>query len=73
MVTIIRNADIYAPEHLGAADVLLLGGSIAAVGKDLKADFGGALPVTELDGSGLILTPGFIDSHEHIMGGGGEG
>ena len=73
MVTIIHNADIYAPEHLGAADVLLLGGSIAAVGKDLKADFGGALPVTELDGSGLILTPGFIDSHEHIMGGGGEG
>ena len=43
MVTIIRNADVYAPEHLGRTDVLLLGGTIAAVGENLKADFGGAL------------------------------
>ena len=73
MVTIIRNADVYAPEHLGRTDVLLLGGTIAAVGENLKADFGGAVKVTELDGSELILTPGLIDGHEHIMGGGGEG
>ena len=73
MVMIIRNANVYAPEHLGRTDVLLLGGTIAAVGQNLKADFGGAVEVTELDGSDLVLTPGFIDSHEHIIGGGGEG
>ena len=26
-----------------------------------------------IDGSGKILTPGFIDCHVHILGGGGEG
>ena len=26
-----------------------------------------------LDGTGLLATPGFIDCHEHITGGGGEG
>ena len=26
-----------------------------------------------VDGSSLILTPGFIDSHVHVLGGGGEG
>ena len=73
MVTLIKNIDVYQPEHIGVRDILLLGGKIAAVGEHLKADFGGALTVTTIDGSGLAATPGFIDSHEHIMGGGGEG
>ena len=29
--------------------------------------------VEVIDGEGLIATPGFIDSHVHILGGGGEG
>ena len=31
------------------------------------------MKVEEIDGTGKILTPGFIDSHVHILGGGGEG
>ena len=30
-------------------------------------------PITLIDGNDLILTPGFIDSHVHVLGGGGEG
>ena len=26
-----------------------------------------------INGEGLLLTPGFIDSHVHVLGGGGEG
>ena len=27
----------------------------------------------QIDGTNLILTPGFIDCHVHVLGGGGEG
>ena len=42
-----------------AADVAIQAGKIAAVGKDL----GDAAQV--LDATGLVVTPGFIDSHSH--------
>ena len=73
MVTLIRNAKVYQPEYAGVKDILVLNGKIAAVGEKLKADFGGSGEVEELDAEGMAAVPGFIDSHEHIMGGGGEG
>lgn len=73
MVTIIRNAKVYQPEYAGVKDILILGDRIAAVGEHLRADFGGSLEVQEINGEGMAAVPGFIDSHEHIMGGGGEG
>lgn len=42
---------------------------IAAVGKDLTV----VLPELEtVEASGKILTPGFIDQHIHVTGGGGK-
>ena len=73
MVILIRNAKVYQPEYAGVKDILVLNGKIAAVGEKLKADFGGSVEVEELDAEGMAAVPGFIDSHEHIMGGGGEG
>ena len=73
MVTIIRNAKVYQPEYAGVKDILILGDRIAALGKNLKADFGGCVEVREIDAEGMAAVPGFIDSHEHILGGGGEG
>ena len=73
MVTIIRNTKVYQPEYAGVKDILILGDRIAAVGEHLRADFGGSLEVQEINGEGMAAVPGFIDSHEHIMGGGGEG
>ena len=73
MVILIKNAEVYAPEKLGRKDVLVLDQHIAAIRDNLKVDFGGAVPVTEVDGTDMVLTPGFIDSHVHVLGGGGEG
>ena len=73
MVTIIRNAKVYQPEYAGVKDILILGDRIAALGENLKADFGGCVEVREIDAEGMAAVPGFIDSHEHILGGGGEG
>ncbi len=38
MIIIIRNADVYTPEHAGKTDVLLIGGKIAAVGDSIKVE-----------------------------------
>jgi beta-aspartyl-dipeptidase (metallo-type) len=72
MIIIIRNADVYTPEHAGKTDVLLIGGKIAAVGDSIKIE-SNSVDIVEINAEGKKLTPGFIDSHVHIMGGGGEG
>jgi len=67
---LLRGGDVFSPEPLGRCDVLCVGERIAAVG-----DLGGVcLPDLEVvDVSGLVVLPGLIDNHVHILGGGGEG
>ena len=74
MMRLIQNIDVYAPQHLGKKDVLTVHDKIVKI-----AD-AGTIPVLTLfpeleivDGTGKILTPGFIDCHVHVLGGGGEG
>lgn len=68
---LIKNAGIYAPEYMGEKDVLLAGGKICKIGENLNAP--DSWDVEIIDGSGMLLLPGFIDSHVHVLGGGGEG
>lgn len=72
MITIIRNAEVYKPEYAGIKDVLLIGNKIAAIDDNISVDIN-AVEVLEIDATGKKLVPGFIDSHVHILGGGGEG
>ncbi len=72
MITIIRNAEIFKPEYAGVKDVLLIGNKIAAIDNKISFDIS-SVEVTEIDATGKKLVPGFIDSHVHILGGGGEG
>ncbi len=71
MLTLIKGAEIYGPHFLGKKDVLICGGTIHQIADSLDAcpDY----KVQVIDGSGKYLFPGFIDSHVHILGGGGEG
>lgn len=66
---LIKGAEVYAPEYLGKADVLVAGGKIERIGKELPVYEGCQV----VDGDGKIVTPGIIDRHVHITGGGGEG
>ena len=68
---IIKNVHVYAPEKLGKKDLLIAGGKICHISDSL--DIPENWEVEVIDGEGLIATPGFIDSHVHILGGGGEG
>ena len=70
---LIKQASIYSPEPLGAADVLISDGRIMAIADSIPAPEipGVALEVIQADG--MLLTPGLIDSLVHVTGGGGEG
>ncbi|MCE0495189.1 beta-aspartyl-peptidase [Vibrio salinus] len=70
MFTLLKNARLYAPESLGVADILIAGKKIAAIGKLADSVQLPDLSVTDLDGR--IVTPGLIDQHVHLIGGGGE-
>jgi 5-methylthioadenosine/S-adenosylhomocysteine deaminase len=63
--TLIRGASVLTmDEHLGdleSGDVLIDGGIIVAVGRDLPAD-GAEI----IDGSGMIAMPGLVDTHNHL-------
>ncbi|WP_270181048.1 beta-aspartyl-peptidase [Alkalihalobacillus sp. CinArs1] len=71
MFTIIRNAEIYNPDHLGKKDVLIAFSKIAMI--DERIELPEDIPHNVIEADGKLLFPGFIDSHVHIMGGGGEG
>ncbi len=70
MITLIKNAEVYSPDHLGQQDILVAGERIVRIAPSISLT---GPDVTVIDGSGLVATPGFVDSLVHIIGGGGEG
>ena len=67
---IIRQAQVYAPQPMGVCDVLICAGRIERI----EAHIGLPEEYCEvIDARGKYLTPGFMDQHVHVTGGGGEG
>ena len=71
MLTLFKNAQVYAPKYLGTKDVLTGGKAILAIADHVEPPQG--VDVNTIDCTGKWLLPGLIDSHVHITGGGGEG
>ena len=69
MLTLIRNASLFAPEKLGQKDMLICFGKIVSV-EDKIESFPGVKNV--INAQGKTVTPGFIDQHIHITGAGGK-
>jgi len=71
MFILIKGGTLYGPKKIGVKDILVVGKTIAKIseGIDLSDDFN----VQIVWATGKIITPGFIDLHVHILGGGGEG
>ncbi len=74
MIKIIQNIDVYAPQHLGKKDVLTINDKIIKIADAGMMPLFSIFPEAEtINGTDRILTPGFIDCHVHVLGGGGEG
>ena len=60
---LIRNGRVICPAsaHDSVADVLIEDGRIAGLGADLTAEGAG-----QIDATGLVVAPGFIDIHVHL-------
>lgn len=72
MLTLIQNGEVYAPNYVGKKDILIADEKICFIKDkiDVPINF---VDIKVYDASGLKVVPGFIDSHVHITGGGGEG
>lgn len=74
MLTLLKNAQVYAPESLGKQSILLINNKIGKIGDvDETAVKALGVPYKVIDVDGALVTPGFIDPHVHLLGGGGEG
>ncbi|HSV56831.1 MAG TPA: amidohydrolase family protein, partial [Magnetospirillaceae bacterium] len=72
MLLLIRNADLYAPWKVGMRDILVAAGRVLSIAEKIDpACLPGPLEI--LDAEGFLVVPGFVDSHVHVTGGGGEG
>ncbi|MFB6802343.1 beta-aspartyl-peptidase [Peribacillus butanolivorans] len=72
MLTLIKNGEIYSPNYLGRKDILITNDKIALIDDRIEIPDNFA-PIQIIDATNLLVVPGFIDSHVHIIGGGGEG
>ncbi|MDV7765793.1 beta-aspartyl-peptidase [Peribacillus sp. CSMR9] len=72
MLTLIKNGEIYSPNYLGRKDILITNDKIAFIDVRIEIPDNFA-PIQIIDAANLFVVPGFIDSHVHIIGGGGEG
>jgi beta-aspartyl-dipeptidase (metallo-type) len=72
MLLLIRGGSVYAPERLGIKDILVAGQQIEAIAEPENLKLAG-VEIQTIEAKSKFITPGIIDSHVHILGGGGEG
>ncbi len=67
---LVQGATIWTCGPMGTlegADLLCVGGRVAAVGRDLALPDDAPAGIVVIDGRGLHVTPGLIDCHSHAM------
>ena len=74
MLTLIENGRVYDPAPRGATSILLANDRIEKIG-EVERRLLDALDVEYevVDAEGCLVIPGFVDPHEHLLGGSGEG
>ena len=69
MITLIKNARFYDATKGEVNDILIAGNKILTVEKNILPQ---GIPHEVIDAQGKLVTPGLIDIHVHVTGGGGQ-
>jgi beta-aspartyl-dipeptidase (metallo-type) len=70
MEILLRNGHVFSPQYAGVNDILIEDGIITCIRP--KISVSAFVCAREIDVSGMFVMPGLIDTHVHIIGGGGE-
>lgn len=71
MLKLIKNGFLYNPDCIGKRDILLVDGKIGFIEECINPPEN-FVDIEVIDAEGKLILPGFIDSHVHILGGGGD-
>jgi len=69
MITLIKNAHLFAPEDMGINDLLIAGNKIAQIAPNIDLT---GIDFDTVDVEGRSVVPGLVDTLVHVTGGGGE-
>ncbi|MFW6104716.1 MAG: beta-aspartyl-peptidase [Candidatus Bipolaricaulota bacterium] len=67
---LIKGGGLYDPEDRGEKDILVVGGEVVKIADEIEPPR--QIEIKTIDAAGKLIVPGFIDSHVHLTGGGGE-
>ena len=66
-LTLLKNADVYAPAHLGQRDILVAAGQVVAIEPLIDSAHYPHAHVVDLNNARVV--PGLVDGHLHQIGG----
>jgi beta-aspartyl-dipeptidase (metallo-type) len=73
MFIVVRRGEIYNPHPVGRSDLLIAGDKIVRIGDiEMGALERCGLGLEVIEAENCLVVPGFIDPHEHLLGGSGE-
>jgi beta-aspartyl-dipeptidase (metallo-type) len=73
MFTLIENGEVFTPKPIGNASLLIGAEKVMKVGEiDARDVERLGIPIDIIDARGCCVVPGFIDPHQHLLGGSGE-
>ena len=71
MFLLIKNGEVFTPQSIGVKDVLICAGKIVQISDNIDQPQGVATDI--IDATDMIVTPGIVDTHIHLLGAGGGG
>ena len=71
VIKLIKGGRIFTPDEIGIQDILIINNKILKIDQEISPSGYFGLEIEYYDAKDKIVCPGLIDSHIHLIGGGG--